>query len=561
MLSNIPIDSNITIVLILAVGFAFASILGYLSQQAKFSPILGYLLAGYLIGPYSPGFVADLTISEELAEIGVILMMFGVGLHFKWQELMKVKNIAIPGAFIQTLIASLAGIVLIYERGWSLEAGIVIGLSIGVASTVVMVRLLSDNKLLATPQGHIAVGWLLVEDLITVVALLLLPVIALSASQEAVPFQDMAISIAVALIKCAALILLMAVAGLKIVSFIVFKVAQTRSQELFTLTILALIFVIATGSALLFGVSIALGAFIAGMAIGQTEMRHQASANSLPLKDAFAVVFFLSVGMLFNPHAIGAHYPLFIGILAIILIVKPVTAFLIVLFMRHPLNVGLTVAVALAQIGEFSFILSEQAMHLRIIPDEGYDMIVACGLISIALNPFLFKASMLLKNYLKKRSGKLSPKNESALLNDKYWAIVVGFGPIGQAVAAALEQMGYQTVIIDSNVNTITRLRRENKEALYGDASVQHILEAAHIDQAQLLVITLPEVSIAYDTIKIAKQLNPLLKVLTRVNYVSDQEQLKDLGVTIICGEEEAKEAFINTIWTMPEYIPTPYAK
>lgn len=382
---------NLKIVLILTVGFAFASVLGYLTHRLKLSPILGYLLAGYLIGPYSPGFVADMKISEELAEIGVILMMFGVGLHFKWQDLMNVRRIAIPGAILQTLVATLAGTALIYHMGWPLETGIIFGLAIGVASTVVLVRVLSDNHLLNTLQGHISVGWLIVEDIITVIVLILVPVLASSVSGTAVSLNDVALAIAFILTKFVLLILLMFTIGRQFVSYVLSKIMLTHYHELFTLTVLALTFVIATGAALLFGASIAFGAFIAGMVIGQTHVRHEVSTNAMPLKDTFVVIFFLSVGMLFNPATLVENFYLFVGVLAIILLIKPLTAFLIMAAYRYPFKVAMTVALALAQIGEFSFILAEEALKFHLLPDEGYDIIVACALVSISLNPLFFK--------------------------------------------------------------------------------------------------------------------------------------------------------------------------
>jgi CPA2 family monovalent cation:H+ antiporter-2 len=392
MLQNLAVDSlHLKVVLILTVGFGLASILGYLSHRAKLSPILGYLLAGYAIGPYSPGFVADMEVSEQLAEIGVVLMMFGVGLQFKLQDLLSVKKIAIPGALGQTLLAATFGAVLTYALGWSVEAGIVIGLAIGVASTVMLVRLLTDNDLLGTRRGHIAVGWLIVEDIITVFVLLLLPTLAASLNGHHISYQDIGASVAIALCKFIILVAFMATLGRLIVKYALSKIVTTNSSELFTLTILALTFVIATGSAVFFGASIALGAFVAGIIIGETDVRHQVSASAMPLKDAFVVVFFLSVGMLFNPYALLEHPHLFLGVLAIILLIKPLVAFLIVILLKHPMQTALTVAIALAQIGEFSFILSEEAMKLNILPDAGYDIVVACAFISISLNPLLFK--------------------------------------------------------------------------------------------------------------------------------------------------------------------------
>lgn len=390
---------NLEIVFILTFGFAFASILGYIAHRIKLSPILGYLLAGYLIGPYSPGFVADVKTSEQLAEIGVILMMFGVGMNFKIEDLVSVRNIAIPGAFGQTLISSLAGAVLIHAIGWSWGTGIIFGLAIGVASTVVMVRVLSDNRLINTPEGHIAVGWLIVEDLITVIILILIPNFSSLIQGKDIPFEDIVGTIGIALLKFLGLAAIMFTFGRKVVAFALSKVILVHSRELFTLTVLALTFLIATGSALIFGTSIALGAFLAGMVIGQTEMRHQALAHSLALKDVFVVIFFLSVGMLFNPMLISEHLLLFSGVLFIILVIKPLTAFLITTALKHPMRTAITISIALAQIGEFSFILAEEAMNFDLMPEEGFDIIVACALVSISINPLIFT---LIKDRLKK---------------------------------------------------------------------------------------------------------------------------------------------------------------
>lgn len=382
---------NLKIVLILTIGFAFASFLGYLSHRAKLSPILGYLFAGYVIGPYSPGYTADLDLAEQLAEIGVILMMFGVGLHFKWQDLLRTRRIAIPGALCQTFVTAFVSAGLIYWMGFSLETGILIGLAIGVASTVVLVRALADARLLGSKEGHAAVGWLIVEDLITIGVLLLVGPLASSMNGEQIPFLSIATSFGVALVKFAALTIFMFTLGRKLVSFLLSKVIRTTSHELFTLTILAITFVIAAGSSLLLGTSIALGAFIAGIVVGQTNMRQRVSVNATPLKDVFIVIFFLSIGMLFNPLAIVSNFPLFLVILGVILIIKPLAAYFITVFLKYPVKMALTIAIALAQIGEFSFIVGEEAMRFDLIADEIYDVIVACCFVSISINPLLFR--------------------------------------------------------------------------------------------------------------------------------------------------------------------------
>ena len=382
---------NLKIALILTVGFAFAALLGYISHRIKLSPIFGYLIAGYLIGPYSPGFVADLATAEQLSEIGVLLMMFSAGMHFKWQDLIKIRRIAIPGAVAQTLVATLIAVYAMTGLGWSLEARILFGLAIGVASTMVLIRVLSDNDLLKTRQGHVAVGWLIVEDLITVIVLLLIPAIAVYSTEKETLFQEISYAIIQVILKFILLASLMFTLGYKLVTFILTKIKMTHYPELFTLTILAITFAIAIGSNQIFGTSIALGAFLAGMVIGQTKVHNHVSAKITPLKDAFVVIFFLSVGMLFNPLAIVEHFYAFLITLAIILIAKPLTAFLISLTLRHPLKTALTVAIGLAQIGEFSFILSTEAMRYNLLSATGYDIVVACALISISINPALFK--------------------------------------------------------------------------------------------------------------------------------------------------------------------------
>jgi monovalent cation:H+ antiporter-2, CPA2 family len=384
-------EISLEIVIILTVGFALAGIFGYITHYLKLSPILGYLIAGYIIGPYSPGFVANTQIAEQLAEIGVILMMFGVGLHFKLQYLLNVKSIVLPGALFQVFVSTLAGAILIHWIGWSWEAGILYGFSISVASTVVLVRMLSDQKTIDTEEGHVAVGWLIVEDLITIAILILIPNIAgFVRGDEGQTLSTVLFSIGFGLFKFVLLAALMFTIGRKVVIYAISKVMNTHSHELFTVAVLALTFVIAAGSAFLFGTSIALGAFLAGMVMGQASIRRQVTTNSLPMKDAFVVIFFLSVGMIFNPAAIFDHPILFTGTLAIILLLKPLAAFLIIVALRYPLKTALTVAIALAQIGEFSFIVAEEAMHIKLLPDEAYDVIVACALIAIALNPILF---------------------------------------------------------------------------------------------------------------------------------------------------------------------------
>ncbi len=386
-----PDNLSINIVFILTMGFAYAGILGYLAVRFGLASFIGYLLAGFLIGPFSPGFVADLKTSEQLAEIGVILMMFGVGLDFKWEDLTKVKKIATAGALGQTATAAAITACIVYLLGWPLQMGIILGLGVGVASTVVLIKVLSDRKMMNTTEAHISIGWLLVEDLIIIAVLILGPALFFSKDIGNFSLDDFMWPLFTLAVKFALLAAIMLTLGRKFVSYALSKVDQTQSHELFTVAVLSLTFVIATGSSVLFGTSIALGAFIAGMAIGQTEVRHKAVLHSMHLKDAFVVVFFLSVGMLFNPLVIVEHFSLFITVLAVIMIVKPLTAFLIALLSKKSYYTSLTVAFALAQVGELSFILTEEAMNYKVLPDEGFDALVAGALVSISLNPFLFR--------------------------------------------------------------------------------------------------------------------------------------------------------------------------
>ncbi|MFI0434483.1 MAG: cation:proton antiporter [Parachlamydiaceae bacterium] len=534
---------NLKIVLILTIGFTLASLLGYLTQRLKLSPILGYLLAGYLIGPFFPGFVADLQLAEQLAEVGVMLMMFGVGLHFKWQELVSVKNVAIPGAIGQTFIATAVAAFFVHHLWGSWEAGVIIGLAIGVASTVVLVRVLADNRLLDTLQGHIAVGWLIVEDILTVAVLILLPTIVALLSGGSVSAYDILIALSLLLLKFIFLAAFMFTLGKHLVSYSLFKIAQTRSPELFTLAVLALIFLIATTSALLFGTSIALGAFIAGMVIGQTEVRHQASAYASPMKDAFVVIFFLSVGMLFNPMAIFQNFSFFLGILFIILVIKPLSAFIIVMLMRYPIHVALSIAFALGQIGEFSFILAEQAGHYHIFPDVAFDIIVACSLISIAINPILFNFLNFLKFYFINKESTQIEHQTNGEGEQRRKAVIIGFGSIGQNIAPSLEKLGYQPVIIETDVEKVAKLVEEKREAFYGEASFPNMLKMAEIDSVSVLIVTIVDLTSTVDIVNYARDLYPTIPIIARTQNIADKHMLMGLGVHVVCEHEEITHA------------------
>lgn len=539
---------NLKVVLILTIGFSLASLFGYLTQLLKLSPILGYLFAGYVIGPFSPGFVADLQLAEQLAEVGVMLMMFGVGLHFKWQELASVQRIAVPGAIGQVSVATVVAAFFVHTLWGTWEPGVIIGLAIGVASTVVLVRVLADNNLLNTLQGHIAIGWLIVEDILTVAVLILLPTIVALLSGEPISIQEILMAFTVVIIKFILLALFMFTLGKRFVSYALFKIARTRSPELFTLAVLALTFLIATGSALLFGTSIALGAFIAGMVIGQTEVRHQASAYASPMKDAFVVMFFLAVGMLFNPIAIFENFTLFLGILFIILVIKPLTAFLIMVLMRYPFQTSIGVAIALAQIGEFSFILAEQAGHFHIFPDEAFDIIVACALISISINPLLFTLLKFFKlNNGNTHSVEMQHQLQAGSQTDSK-ALIIGFGTIGQNIVLTLEGMGYQPVIIDRDVDTVAKLVEERREAFYGEASFPNMLKMAHIQSVDVLIITVLDLTETLNIIHHAHEIYSDIPIIARAQNLEEKSILNNMGVHVVCDDEETTLAFSRVL-------------
>jgi len=539
-------NSDIKIVLILTFGFTLASLFGFVAKKLKLPTILGFLLAGYLIGPYSPGYVADARVAEQLAEIGVILMLFSVGLHFKLSDLSKVKKIAIPGALIQTAVATLITMILAHCMGWQVQSGIILGLTIGVASTFVMAKALADHHLLDTRQGHISVGWLVVEDIFTVFALVLLPLIA-------VPDATLLISsVAIVFAKFALLCVLAFTVGYRAVTFILTKIAQMRSQELFMLTVLAFVFLIATVSSLIFGTSLALGAFIAGMVIGKTSAKYQAAIHSISLKDVFTIIFFLSVGMLLNPIAIKNNLPLFFGVLGIILLVKPLAAFLLILAYRLPLNIALTVAFALAQIGEFSFILAEQATKLHLLPQAGYDIVIGCAMISICLNPILFRSIEPLENFLHKlpffsRLNKTKIPTQAKHSFSEPKAVIVGYGPIGQECVKILKKLSYSLTVLEHNMNTVTE-HDTNIEILYGDASFQELLEPAGTKHAKLLIITSPEIKTIKNIILTARGLNPHIKILARIPYIENIPFMEALKVRYVCSEQESFNAFQDAL-------------
>jgi CPA2 family monovalent cation:H+ antiporter-2 len=544
----------------LSVGLAAALLFGFATERLRLSPIVGYLLAGIIVGPNTPGFVADTATAVQLAEIGVVLLMFGVGLHFNLRDLWAVRRIALPGAIGQIVAATTLGTIAACLLGWGLTQGVIIGIAISVASTVVLVRMLTDNDLIDTSQGHIAVGWLIVEDIFTVLVLVALPAIADIATRGSAGGQSILGSLVIASVKIGILAVIVLGGGQRLIPWLLAQVARTRSRELFTLSILALALAIATGSAVFFGVSMALGAFLAGIVVGQSEVSHQAAADALPMRDAFAVLFFVSVGMLFDPQAI-LREPLFLFLmLAIVLIAKPLAALTIVWGLRYSFRSAFTVAIALAQVGEFSFLLADEAIRHELLSDKGRSVLIACAIISISINPLLFRTIGPVERWLrahphlwrilsqraesggaeinKETQERLSAPEVEPGATPSYTAVIVGYGPVGQTAARILRNFNIEPVVIDLNLDTVRDLGAVGKLAIYGDATRRDILEAAGIEKAKYLLVTIPDFLVRTLVIITAKEINSDVRVFVRARYLQERAWLEEIGATEICTEE-----------------------
>jgi CPA2 family monovalent cation:H+ antiporter-2 len=564
---------HLDLILTLTGGLAAALICGYLTHRLGLSPIVGYLLGGIAVGPYTPGFVANHTLAEQLAEVGVILLMFGVGLQFHLKELLAVRRVALPGAIVQSTLATVLGAVVARAFGWSWAAGIVFGLALSVASTVVLLRVLTDHSDLHTPTGHIAVGWLVVEDLFTVLVLVLLPTLVNSPQAG---LSHVSLALAVGLLKVAALVAGIFLIGGRLIPWLLEHVAATHSRELFTLTILVLALGIAVGSATLFGVSMALGAFLAGMVVGRSDFSLRAASEALPMRDAFAVLFFVAVGMLLNPHHVMEAPGLVVTTLGIILLGKPLAALGIVLLLGYPLKVALAVAVALAQIGEFSFILAILGKELGLLTDTAMHTVVATAIISITLNPLLYRLidpvtawveqRPRLWSWLTTRTHTLLPP-EAALFADgtpapspQHRAVVVGYGPVGQAVTRLLQDNHIAPTIIELNRDTVRRLREAGVAAVYGDARHREILQGAGVGSAGSLILSAAGLHASAEVIRLARELNPTIRILARAAYVRESPALHQAGAEyVFSGEGEVAlsmtAAILRSLGATPEQI------
>jgi monovalent cation:H+ antiporter-2, CPA2 family len=564
---------HLDLILTLTGGLAAALVCGYLTYRLGLSPIVGYLLGGIAVGPYTPGFVANHALAEQLAEVGVILLMFGVGLQFHLKELLAVRRVALPGAIVQSLLATVLGAVVARAFGWSWAAGIVFGLALSVASTVVLMRVLTDNNDLHTPTGHIAVGWLVVEDLFTVLVLVLLP--TLVGSQQA-GLSHVPLALGLGMLKVATLVVCTFLVGSRLIPWLLERVAATHSRELFTLTVLVVALGIAVGSATLFGVSMALGAFLAGMVVGRSDFSLRAASEALPMRDAFAVLFFVAVGMLLNPHHLLEAPGLVATTLGIILLGKPIAALGIVLLLGYPLRVALAVAVALAQIGEFSFILAILGKDLGLLTDTAMHTVVATAIISITLNPLLYRLIDPVEAWIARHPrlwGCLTAHTHTLLpptaagvpdgtpaASPDHRAVVVGYGPVGQTVTRLLQDNNIAPTIIELNRDTVRCLREAGVSAVYGDASHREILQGAGVDSAGSLILSAAGLQASAEVIRLARVLNPAIRILARAAYVRDSPALHQAGAEyVFSGEGEVAlamtEALLRSLGATPEQI------
>jgi len=543
----------VSLITTLAAGFGLALILGFIAARLGLPALVGYLLAGIAIGPATPGFVADVEIAAQLAEIGVMLLMFGVGLHFAVDDLLAVRKIALPGAVVQMVVATALGAGVATWWGWSLGAALVFGISLSVASTVVLLKALESRGILDSANGRIAVGWLVVEDLAMVLVLVLLPALApsLGGTASSDSTRGAGLTVLITLAQVGAFIAFMLIVGRRFFPWALWHVTKTGSRELFTLCIVAAAVSIAYGSAALFGVSFALGAFFAGMVLRESEFSQRAAEQTLPLQDAFAVLFFVSVGMLFDPNVLVEEPLHVLATVAVIVVGKSVAAILLVLALRYPVKTALTVSASLAQVGEFSFILAGLGMTLGLLPKEGQSLILAGALISMALNPFVFTAIEPIQRWLVRHprlSERLEPaanpltelpmSTEARFLSNQ--VVLVGWGRVGKRIADALSAEGVPFVVAESNRELVETLRARGVPAVWGDATIPDVLIQAHIRDARALVIATPETVQVRKMTEVARALNPDVDVVVRSHNAEEAERLRSDGIgTVFVGETE----------------------
>lgn len=552
----------VSLISTLAAGFGLALIFGFLAARLGLPALVGYLVAGIAIGPATPGFVANAEIASQLSEIGVMLLMFGVGLHFSINDLMSVRKIALPGAIVQMLVATVLGVLLSSMWGWSLGAGLVFGLSLSVASTVVLLKALESRGLAESPNGRIAIGWLVVEDLAMVLVLVLLPVLApsLGGNASAPNSQSIWLVVLITLAQVGGFIAFMLIVGRRLFPWILWHVTKTGSRELFTLCVVSAAVSIAYGSAALFGVSFALGAFFAGMVLRESEFSQRAAEQTLPLQDAFAVLFFVSVGMLFDPQVVLDNPLQVLATVAIIMLGKSLAAAVLVLMLRYSIKTALTVSAGLAQIGEFSFILAGLGVSLGLLPKEGQSLILAGALISIALNPLLFSGVSLIQEWFMKNprialrlEPPPNPLKEFPLSTEaKYLSnqvVLVGWGRVGKLIANSLTEQGIPFVVAEENRAFVEKLRQIGIPAVWGDATEPEVLVQAHIREAKALVIATPETVMVSKMTEVAQALNPDIKIVVRSHNIEEAALIEEeSGATVFVGERELANSMLAHI-------------
>ncbi|MGY2808641.1 YbaL family putative K(+) efflux transporter [Bradyrhizobium sp. USDA 4506] len=555
-----PHDTPLIATVVAGLGLAF--VFGTIAQRFRVPPLVGYLLAGVAVGPFTPGFVADQALATELAELGIILLMFGVGLHFSLNDLLSVRAIAVPGAIAQIAVATLMGLGLALLMGWTVGAGLVFGLALSVASTVVLLRALQERRLMDTERGKIAVGWLIVEDLAMVLALVLFPAVAsLQGGDGAALTSDPLAArfglgltgvLVLTLIKIAVFIALMLVVGRRLIPWVLHYIAHTGSRELFRLTVLAIALCIAFGATKLFGVSLALGAFFAGMMLRESPLSQRAAQETLPLRDAFAVLFFVSVGMLFDPMSVVREPWPFVATLFVIVVGKSIAALLIVVLFCHPMATALMISASLAQIGEFSFILAELGVALNLLPKAGRDLILAGAIFSIMLNPLVFAVVDWLTSRLEKQqtSSPTAAASEPIPVTElQDHTILVGYGRVGSIVGDALHQRSAPFLAVEASDDMVAKLKECGIEALMGNAARASVLRATNPAGARSLVIAIPEAFEAGQIVEQARAANADIQIIARAHSDAEVDHLKALGADIvIMGEREIARGMIEEL-------------
>jgi len=547
-------------------GLVLAFLFGMLANRLKISPLVGYLAAGVLAGPFTPGFVADTSLAPELAEIGVILLMFGVGLHFSLKDLLAVKSIAIPGAVLQIAVATLLGIGLSQLLDWDISSGLVFGLCLSTASTVVLLRALEERQLIDSQRGQIAIGWLIVEDLVMVLTLVLLPAFSSMMESEHSSFGALGWELAITIGKVIAFMVLMMVVGRRLVPWILARTASTGSRELFTLAVLALALGIAYGAVELFDVSFALGAFLAGMVLNESELSQRAAHDTLPLRDAFAVLFFVSVGMLFDPMIILREPLAVLATLGIIVFGKSIAAFLLVKTFGHSRRTALTISVSLAQIGEFAFILAGLGITLGMLSEHGRNLVLAGAILSIMLNPLLFT---LLEKYLAKTETIDDQSVEEAVEDEKQipfdlcnHALLVGYGRVGSLLGEKLQAAGIPLVVIENSRPRVEALRAQGISTVLGNAANQEVMDLARLDCARWLLVTIPNGYEAGEIVASARTKRPNIEIIARAHYDDEVRYIMERGANeVVMGEREIANSMLNMLHVdvMTEEDKRPY--